>query len=43
MLGLPSSAFVFHKAPIELFENDDKDGDGFVSFDEFGGPKGQGA
>lgn len=32
----------WHTAPIELFENDDKDGDGFVSFDEFGGPKGQG-
>lgn len=30
----------WHTAPIELFENDDKDGDGFVSFDEFGGPKG---
>jgi Ca2+-binding EF-hand superfamily protein len=32
----------WHTAPIELFENDDQDGDGFVSFDEFGGPKGLG-
>eukprot|EP00750_Incisomonas_marina_P020401 INCI4008.2.p1 GENE.INCI4008.2~~INCI4008.2.p1 ORF type:complete len:433 (+),score=100.70 INCI4008.2:222-1520(+) len=30
----------WHTAPIELFENDDKNGDGVVSFEEFGGPKG---
>lgn len=26
--------------PDGLFEGEDKDGDGFISFDEFGGPKG---
>ena len=28
------------EVPPELWENEDKDGDGFISWEEFSGPKG---
>ena len=33
----------WHSAPEGLWEQEDRDGDGFISYDEFSGPKGQGA